>query len=102
MSRFLKFLGRLIAKLAGLPDVIAKWRQIIPIDKVMAYIAEAETISNLSGEDKRKYAAKRLAKWAASKGYLIPESVINFLIEEAFQLWLKQTGNQPPEPPVLP
>ncbi len=32
MSRFLKFLGRLIAKLAGLPDVIAKWRQAIPID----------------------------------------------------------------------
>lgn len=48
MSRFLKFLGRLIAKLAGLPDVIAKWRQAIPIDKVMAYVAEAETISNLS------------------------------------------------------
>lgn len=52
MSRFLKFLGRLgrliAAKLAGLPDVIAKWRQTVPIDKVMAYIAEAETISNLS------------------------------------------------------
>ena len=48
MSRFLKFLGRLIAKLAGLPDVIAKWRQVIPLDKVMAYVAEAETISNLS------------------------------------------------------
>lgn len=28
----MKFLGRLIAKLAGLPDVIAKWRQAIPID----------------------------------------------------------------------
>lgn len=52
MSRFLKFLGRLgrliAAKLAGLPDVIAKWRQTVPIDKVMACIAEAETISNLS------------------------------------------------------
>lgn len=98
MSRLLKFLGRLIAKLAGLPDVIAKWRQAVPIDKVMAYIEEAETISNLSGEDKRKYVAKRLAAWAASKGYLIPESVINFLIEEAFQLWLKKTGQQPPAP----
>lgn len=98
MSRFFKFLGRLIAKLAGIPDVITKWRQVIPVSKVIACVAEAETFSCLSGVQKRRYAAKRIAEWAKFKGYLIPESVLNFMIEEAFQLWLKQTGNQPPAP----
>lgn len=99
LIRFARFLLRLLAKLAGLPDVIARWRQIIPFDKIIGFVIEAEEILSLTGDQKRSWAAQQLQTWAQGKGYLIPESVINFLVEEAFHRWLEQKGNQPPKPP---
>ena len=97
MKRFFAFLSRLFDKFVELPDTLAKWAKHIPIDRVLLYVAEAEAIAGLDGAGKRDYAAKRLSAWARSKGYSVPPSVINWLIETALAVYNEKHGRGTPD-----
>ncbi len=99
MIRFLKFLDRLFKKAAGIPDTIARWKQLIPIDTIIDYVKMAERIAGLDSNAKRAYVATLLTDWAKRcLGFTIPASIANYLIEEALQIWLQRIGATQPPP----
>jgi hypothetical protein len=66
--------------------------------ELVLWVTQAEAFNNMSGAQKRAYVAKRTTAWAKSRGLDIPESVVNYLLEEALQIFLKQSGEEPHAP----
>ena len=95
MNRLLAFFFRLLSKVVTLPTTLAEWVKVIPISRVLIYVMEAERIAGLSGEAKRKYVAECVSAWAKSKGYVVPASVINWLIETAVVTFQNRTMPRP-------
>lgn len=93
-----KFIGKAFVWLTRRASAIDKWRKLIPMSDLIDFIAQAEAFNEMSGPQKRAYVSKRITAWAKSRGLNIPESVVNYLIEEALQVFLEQIGREPKTP----
>lgn len=93
-----KFIGKAFIWLSRRASALDKWRKTIGMDEILTWVAQAEAFNEMSGAQKRAYVAKRITAWAKSRGFDIPESVVNYLIEEALQIFLKQIGKEPAAP----
>jgi hypothetical protein len=93
-----KFIGKAFIWLTRRASAIDKWRKLIPMSDLIDFIAQAEAFNEMDGFAKRAYVSKRITAWAKSRGFAIPESVVNYLIEEALQIFLKQTRKEPHSP----
>ena len=95
MKTFLKYL---LARLKGYSKTLAKWIAAIDREKVINIIKEAEGYESMSAAEKRRYVIKRLAAWGTARGWTIPQSILNFLVEEAFQIWEARIGKTKASP----
>jgi len=93
-----KILKKLWHWISGQASSIDKWRKLIGMKEILQFVQEAESFNELTGSEKRKYVAKRISAWAAGQGCKIPTSVMNYLIEEALQIFLEKIGHAPYPP----
>ena len=96
--KIFKFIGKAFIWLSRQSSAVDKWRRTIGMNEILIWVAQAEAFNEMSGAQKRAYVAKRIRAWTKSLGFDIPESVVNYLIEEAFQIFLEQTGMEPHAP----
>jgi hypothetical protein len=85
--KIFKFIGKAFIWLSRQSSAVDKWRRTIGMNEILIWVAQAEAFNNMSGAQKRAYVAKRIRLWAKSRGFGIPESVVNYLIEEALQIF---------------
>jgi hypothetical protein len=98
LVKIFKFIGKAFIWLSRQPSAVDKWRRTIGMNEILIWVAQAEAFKNMSGEAKNAYVAKRISLWAKSRGFGIPASVVSYLIEEALQIFLKQSGMEPYAP----
>jgi hypothetical protein len=96
--KIFKFIGKAFIWLSRQSSAIDQWRRTIGMDEIINWVTQAEAFNNMRGTQKRAYVAKRITAWAKSRGFDIPESVVNYLIEEALQVFFEQTGREPKAP----
>jgi len=96
--KIFKFIGKAFIWLSSKSSAIDKWRRTIGMEEIILWVTQAEAFNEMSGAQKRAYVTKRITAWANARGFAIPASVINYLIEEALQIFLKQTGKEPYAP----
>lgn len=98
--KWLKKLINWLLKPKGPLATIRKWEAIIPKDLVISLIAEAETFTSYSNEEKKRYVAIRIAGYCKRHGLDVPDSVVNYFIELCIQLWKYEKGKKLLTPPL--
>ena len=89
MKRFLAFLNRLFGQILELQVDLNHWFDVIPLGKIIEYIQRAEEFTNMNANEKREMVFGMISEYAVSRGVVIPKSVIYWLLETAFQQYLK-------------
>lgn len=84
---------KLLAEQKKLPKDIQVWLDKIGADKILAYITEAERLTNLSGSARKQWVVDELKEHAKTTLKLdIPDWIAHIIVEWVFQTVLKQPG----------
>jgi hypothetical protein len=71
-----------------LPGNLGEWVQRVGQDDLVQFAAEAEAYSHYTSEERRQFVAEKIAdKLSHYTGIPVTASVINFLVEYAYQLF---------------
>ncbi|MFQ3549974.1 MAG: hypothetical protein SNJ70_09525 [Armatimonadota bacterium] len=88
------FLSACYAQKSRLPAWVRVWLKRIGDKKVLDAVQRAASITELSSEEKRRYAVLCLQKVSMKQlGFPIPSSIANLLVEHIYQKW-KRTARK--------
>lgn len=93
MKRLLNFLKRLAGKFAGVAGVAIDWQQRIGTKRMINWVIEAEKLVKLGPEAKKNFVATLINRYVERTfGIQLPPAAVNWLVENAFQLYLAARG----------
>lgn len=84
------FLSALVSQQSRLPSWVRLWLKRIGDKRILDAVQRAASITELTQEEKRRYAAACLQRLTLRElGFPVPLSVANLLVEHVYQKWKK-------------